>query len=244
MEGDTQLKLSKIERRIKMNIEKLLVIEPHPDDFILMCGGLAKKLRNNGKEVYVVTFTNGGAVRVDAGNQRLIRSKESKKADEILGTTHREILDFETRASWDKGSEIYDELFKRIRRIRPDTIITTHYDKVHPDHMFIATFVEPLAYQVEEKIRLDFGESVKPRLLLGENPRKQLANPNVYADITDTYQAKEEALRTQESQLEILGPRIFQDMRALAASRAIGMDMGVDYCEAFEEIPIHYKTII
>lgn len=230
--------------KIEEYIQRLLVIEPHPDDFILMCGATAKKLTNNGKEVHVLTFTNGGAVKKDEEQGRLERSEESRRADEILGTTKREILDFKTRESWDNNSKLYNELLTRIRRIQPDTIITMHNDGLHPDHMWISTFIKPLVYQAGEKIRLDLGEPIKPRLFLGENPRSRLENTNVYVDITETLENKINALKTQTSQLEILGERIFTDMESLAAYRAIGMPLEVKYCEAFEQIPVHYKNIL
>ena len=184
-------------------LDKLLVIEPHPDDYILMCGGLARKLVDNGKEVHVVTFTNSGSTFQDKEKHRLERSEESKRADRILGTTSREILGFEVRESWDNPSKLYNELMRKIREIQPDTIVTMHYDNMHPDHMWIATFIKPLIYQAGEKIRPDWGEPVKARLLLGENPRSQLTNPNVYVDITNTFEAKEYALREQKSQFDL-----------------------------------------
>lgn len=227
-----------------MKIEKLLVLEPHPDDFILMCGATARKLRNRGIEVYVITFTNGGAVKKDENEGKLERSEESKRADEILGTTEREILDFSVRGSWDNSSRLYNELLVRIRKIKPDTIITMHNDGLHPDHMWISTFVKPLVYQAGEKIRLDLGEPIKPRLFLGENPRSRLENLNIYVDITETLEDKINALKTQTSQLEILGKRIFTDIESLATYRAIGLDLKIEYCEAFEEIQVHYKNIL
>ena len=219
-----------------------MVIEPHPDDYILMCGATARKLIDKEAEVYVVTFTNSGATFADKEKHRLERSEESARADKILGTTAREILEFETRESWDKPSKIYNALLERIRKIQPDTIITMHYDRRHPDHMWISQFIEPLVYQASENIRPDWGESIKARVLIAENPRSQLTEPNSYIDVTGTYQSKEEALREQTSQLDILGPRIFQDMKVLAEYRAIGMPEKVKYCEAFKEIPIHKEN--
>ncbi len=233
-----------LEQNIGRLLTRLLVLEPHPDDFILMCGATARKLRNRGIEVYVITFTNGGAIRTDEEQVKLERNEESKKADEILGTNYREILDYPVRGSWNNSSELYNQLLTKIRQIRPDTIITMHYDRLHPDHMWISTFIKPLVYQVGEKIRPDLGEPVKPRLFLGENPRSQLKNPDTHVDVTETLEAKINALKTQTSQLAILGERIFQNVRALASYRAIGLEENIEYCEAFQEIPVHYKNVL
>jgi len=44
---------------MNLNNEKLLVIAPHPDDEVLGCFGLIKKIKKNGGKVYVEFLTMG-----------------------------------------------------------------------------------------------------------------------------------------------------------------------------------------
>ena len=232
--------------RLEQIVRRLLVIEPHPDDLILMCGATVKRLTENGVEVYVVTYTHSGGSMKEKDEHRIQRIRQTEEADRILGIDHlhREILEHDTRQSWDTPSILYLELLEKIREIHPDLVITMHNDHLHLDHMWIGEFAEPLVYQGGKGLRPDLGGPVNARLWLAENTRRQLRKPTVYVDVTQTYQSKEDALKTQKTELGTLGPRIFTDMRALATYRAIGMPLEVKYCEAFQEIPIHYKNLL
>ena len=232
----------------KMNIERLLIIEPHPDDMILIAGGLVAKISKEGGKVYVVTITDGGgASKNSEGDMEFadLRLKvESKKADEILGVTKREILGYPTRSCYKNGTEIYESIFKFIRKYQPDLVITTHKDKKHPDHSWCAERIQECVFQASENIRLDYGKPVYANMWYGEYPRSQLKKITRLIDITLTLKQKIDAMAAQKSQIPVLGERILHDIEVLAAYRAIGLPLEIKYCEAFKEIPVHYKIIL
>lgn len=225
-----------------MGAKRTLVIEPHPDDFLLMCAGSARKWIKEGNEVYVVTFTNGGSVSSDVDKAKRERSAETAEADKIIGTTSREILNYDTRVGLGPPRQLYDDLVTRIRTIRPDLIITTQDDRRHPDHMWIARFIEPIVYQAGENIKFDWGQPIKvPVIWLGENPRRYLPNPDIHIDITETLHDKIAALRTQTSQIPVIGEDIFYKVteQAIKRSEKYEPKCFAKYCEAFLEIPIY-----
>ena len=57
--------------------QTLLVIAPHPDDEILGCGGLIKKIKDAGGKVYVLFLTVGDTH--DFSNKGLSTGKERQK---------------------------------------------------------------------------------------------------------------------------------------------------------------------
>lgn len=235
--------------------QKILVIEPHPDDLILMCGGLAAKVSTNGGHVYAVTITGGGgaaAGKEQDGAMTLERKTESEEADEILGVEKREWLGYETRDAFgSKSKELYETLMGKVRHYNPDIVITTYDDKengVHPLHMWCREYVPPALYQAGENIRReDFGEPVYPSLWVGENPRKKLlplSTPKIYVNISGVWiQYKVMALDKQKSQKEILGKDISAKVKSLAAMRADEVLENIEYAEAFEEIAVYPRAV-
>ena len=216
-------------------IQKLLVIEPHPDDMILMCGGLVKGLTEIGSEVYVVTFTCGSSKYTD--ELRSAREQESSKADKILGITNRDIWKYETRRCIANHESLYEDLIEAVRKIRPDTIITMNHDKKHPDHMWIATYIEAVAFQASEPILEELGDPISTQVYLGENPRANIIDPTHIFDISRTYEYKEQAMKTQTTQIPVLGEdALFKAMNNLADRRGNHCKPAVQYGEAFQKL--------
>ena len=229
------------------NIERLLVLEPHADDGILMAAGLTIKVAESGGEVCYLTLTNGGAARKDSEKLKQERKEESQEADKILGVSKRIILPYDTRALHDNHSDAYNDLLQHIRQFRPDTIVTMHEDYNHPDHMWSAQFSRPARFQASEPIRPDWGSSVCAALLYGENPRSTLqVRPDLYLFVVIDHeiQRKITAMKTQISQFPILGKTILDDISTLAAFRAMNaypINRDIKFCEAFQ---IMYKQTV
>jgi LmbE family N-acetylglucosaminyl deacetylase len=158
-----------------LNIGRLAVIEPHADDLILAGGGLVKKVTDNGGVVDRVTLTLGGSMAKNSSKMATQRKEECAQSDKLLGIKPSNTYqwEYEVRDLHVNGKEIYDRLFELFRKIRPDTILTMHYDGKHPDHMWIGEFIEPLCFQLAEGIKLHMGNRLNVNLLLGENPRSR-----------------------------------------------------------------------
>lgn len=239
--------------------KRILIIEPHPDDMILMSGGLVARARQVGIDVYVLTLTHGGGAAATQSQDAAMaaqRTLESRIADRILGIVSseefiegiqtgelikRKILGYNTRKLCDSQSEVYNDVLREIRSYRPELVITTKRDDRHPDHKYIADNIKEILYQAGENIRAEeLGPPVKADLWLGENPRSQLMDINLeYVDITATLDFKLGALAAQQSQIPILGKDIFEQAEAIARYR--GMQAGTKYAEAFEETEIYIK---
>ena len=71
-----------------LNIDRqtLLVMAPHPDDEVLGCGGLIKRIKDNGGKVYVVFLTVGNTKDYSKSGSSTIqeRIKEIEKVAKFL----------------------------------------------------------------------------------------------------------------------------------------------------------------
>lgn len=128
------------------NIKKALLIFPHPDDEALTCGGLIKKLSQEGKEITYLCLTKGEKGQEGAiFDPKLaeIRSKELKKVAEILGITKLIHDDFGDGELPKKRKSLEKRIKEVIEEEKPDLVVT--YDKSglygHPDHIVVSEIV-------------------------------------------------------------------------------------------------------
>lgn len=130
-------------------MRRLMCITAHPDDEAGGFGGSLLKYRSQGAETFVVCLTPGqaashrGGARSDA-ELAAMRRQEFARSCEILKITQGEVLDFPD-AALDHANfyQVVCELVLRIRRIRPQVIITMGTEgaiTAHPDHSMAALF--------------------------------------------------------------------------------------------------------
>ena len=108
----------------------ILVFAAHPDDAELGCGGTIIKHTSNGFSVGVIDLTKG---ELGTRGSDKIRLEEAEAASKIMNLTLRENLSF------DDGFFVNDDLhkkviIKKIRKYRPDIILTNAPSDRHPDH--------------------------------------------------------------------------------------------------------------
>jgi LmbE family N-acetylglucosaminyl deacetylase len=127
---------------------RVLVIGAHPDDAEVFAGGTAALWRKRGDEVRFLAFTNGNAGhhRLGPGELALRRHAEARRAAEILGV-ETEVLDH------DDGCLVPDlprrqDMIRRIRRFRPDLVLTHRPWDYHPDHRYTSTLVADATFLV------------------------------------------------------------------------------------------------
>ena len=75
----------------------ILVLAAHPDDETLGCGGTIAKLSNEGNNIHLITFTDGGSARTSPGDKADRRST-LHYVSEILGISSYESFDFPDNA--------------------------------------------------------------------------------------------------------------------------------------------------
>lgn len=130
-------------------MRRLMCITAHPDDEAGGFGGTLLKYRAQGAETFVVCLTPGQAATHRGGARSeadlaAMRRQEFARSCEILQITQGEVLDF-ADAGLDRANffHVVSELVLRIRRIRPDVILTLGTEgaiTAHPDHSMAALF--------------------------------------------------------------------------------------------------------
>ncbi|HWQ21893.1 MAG TPA: PIG-L family deacetylase [Clostridia bacterium] len=121
--------------------QKYVVFQPHSDDAVWFAGGLLLKLTRAGKDVTLVTMTDGclGSIDVSMTREHLveIRRAEDQKAGEAMGVTRHLYLPFHDGELPHCG-ETTAAMVRIIRQERPDAVLAPDpwlaYE-AHQDHL-------------------------------------------------------------------------------------------------------------
>jgi len=123
---------------------KLMCVVAHPDDECYAFGGALALAADRGVETYVVCLTDGQAAtnRGDAASGEAlgkVRRKEFRASCEVLGVTRHELMDYQDgHLEFVDFSQAAERLVERMRRFKPDVVITFGGDggqNTHADHM-------------------------------------------------------------------------------------------------------------
>jgi len=212
---------------------KVLVIAPHPDDEILGCGGTIAKRAAEDHDVYVCIVTKG--YKPLFSPSLIARGRrEDMEAGELLGVRNTIFLNFPASLlDTVPAHELNDSLANLVQNIQPDEVYIPHRGDIHTDHQIVAdaamVAVRPKYDHVVKRVYAY--ETVSET---GWNIPAQHNEfiPNVYEDITESIDAKMEAMRIFKSQLEPYPKaRSLNAIGSLAGYR--GSTIGVPYAEAF-----------
>jgi LmbE family N-acetylglucosaminyl deacetylase len=133
---------------------RLLCVTAHPDDEAGGFGGALLHYHRKGVETSVICLTEGTAAthRGGAANSEdlaAMRRREFAASCRMLGVTHGEVLSYRDGAlERENLVEVTGELVQRIRRFRPQVVLTFGLEgalTAHPDHSMAAVFAT-LAY--------------------------------------------------------------------------------------------------
>jgi len=201
----------------KMNV---LCLIAHPDDAELMAGGTIAMWAKQGHKVHTLVFTNGrwrspdGVVIRDAKRTLLYE----KKAAEILGYTV-ENLDYPA-LELKFEDKLVQEALMRVDKLNIDTIICPWERDTHHDHEIVSR----IAIAVSKRV---------PRILMGQISYylRDFFTPNIFVDITSTWDKKIEALKSFESEWERKGEDWYEFLDNL--TRYYGKICGVERAEGF-----------
>ena len=152
--------------------QKLLVVSPHPDDEVLGCGGLIKRVKDAGGKVYVLFLTVGetkeypqhGVIKTDE------RVAETEKVAKYLKYDDYEIaypggeyhLRLDQLPQKDLISRIENSGRISLDKIKPTIVATTHHGDYNQDHracaqaVFAATRPTPRAHKESPNIILGY----------------------------------------------------------------------------------------
>lgn len=214
-----------------LDIERALVICAHPDDEVLGLGGTIKKMTNAGIQVDVLMFANGNeGYTTMEDKERIveIRRKEREAVRQILGIHHFETYDYEDYAI--PANEVtYKICMKAIRTYKPDAVFT-HYWKEYNTHKSVASIASDAFWQAGWICSLDLGDPWKAQALYHFEVIELLPHVSHIVDITDTFEAKMEAMRAYASQCTVVSGAL-QQIEGKALMR--GAQAGLKYGEAF-----------
>ncbi len=193
----------------------ILSVAAHPDDLDFGCAGTTATLTADGHRVVYCLVTDGQVGGFDNTISRdemaAIRQKEQTAAAAVVGVDELHFLGFPDGAV-EVTIELRKAISRVIRQVKPDRVITQRphrdFDRIyssHPDHIatgeatLCAVYPDARNEFAHESLLADEGlqpHSVPEVWIMGG------PDPDVFIDITDTYDAKIEALLCHESQMQ------------------------------------------
>jgi N-acetylglucosamine malate deacetylase 1 len=180
---------------------------PHPDDLEIGCGGTIALLSQQGYRVGMVHMTNGEPTPRGTPEQRMA---EARKAADILGAAHMEMLPLCNRELMDDPPARY-ALATVLRRYRPRVLIglTGRTPAASPDH-YQGQLITEAARFYSQLTKWDerFGGTAPHRVdHLAYRPIPIAAEPHGFpatfvVDITSTIEKKLAAIECYASQFD------------------------------------------
>jgi LmbE family N-acetylglucosaminyl deacetylase len=224
--------------------QTLLIVAPHPDDEVLGCGALIRKVKAAGGKIYVLFLTVGltkeysrRGFSTEAERLREIEkvAKFLKYDDYVVAFTGDKYhLRLDKVAQLELIEAICEKTKVSVTKTRPSIIATSLINDYNQDHravaqaVFAATRPAPKDDKPFQPIVLSF-ESVMTATW-HENP---ILNPNIFIAMNkDDLYAKLKALSLYVSQLRYgHHPRSLDSLKVLAKYR--GIQCGQEFAEAF-----------
>lgn len=108
----------------------ILIFGAHPDDVELACSGTIIKHIKQGLKIGVIDLTKG---ELGTRGNSETRTKETIEATKVLGISIRENMNFKDGFFVNDESHRLD-IIKKIRKYRPNIVITNAPSDRHPDH--------------------------------------------------------------------------------------------------------------
>lgn len=224
----------------------VVVLSAHPDDAELACSGTVAKLTREGRSVVFVECTRG---ELGTRGTPELREQEAAAAARILGVSARDCLDMADGAI-DHNQENILKIVTAIRHWKPTLLLIPPPWERHPDHEAVHRLARAAAFsaglhKVETTRNGQRQEPHRPRRMLCFQQHYDFPKaPDVYVDITDTFDVRQESIRAFASQFHlpekydsnepvtyISRPDFLLELDARA--RTHGAKIGVTYAEAF-----------
>lgn len=174
----------------------LLAIAAHPDDVELTCGGTLIKMVRQGYKVGILDLTGG---EMGTRGSVDLRRKEAAAAAKVLGVAHRENLGLPD-AHLELRMEYKLAVARRIRALRPKTVILPYWDGRHPDHYNASNLGYEGCFLAGLK-NLDLtGDAFRPFKLLYSTTYDRGVRPTFVVDISREFKQRHKAIMAYGSQ--------------------------------------------
>jgi LmbE family N-acetylglucosaminyl deacetylase len=206
---------------------RILAVGAHPDDIELGCGATLALFKRRGHEVYLLVLTKG-----EASGDPHLREEECEQSARTIGADKVFFGSLKDTTITD-GVETIMEIERFIIQLKPDIIFAHSYKDGHQDHRNVGMAALSAARNSK-------------KVLLYESPaalREFL--PQLFVDVTSTFEIKLEALKafgTQVSKVYFKGQDVnhvahripYVSNAAEGLARFRGFQAGVGLAEAFE----------
>jgi LmbE family N-acetylglucosaminyl deacetylase len=205
---------------------RLMCFTAHPDDECGAFGGALMRAHQRGFEISVICMTEGRAassrgIARNADELAALRRQEFAAALRVLDVAHGEVLTYpDGDLARQDFTRVTTELVERIRRFRPQVVLTFGADgnvNLHPDHTMICFFATAAfhwagrASFASEQIaagllpwrpqKLYYG--VAP-FLVNDEPTIALVPASLVLDVDDLKAKKFEAFQQHTTQADLL----------------------------------------
>lgn len=211
--------------------KNVLVFAAHPDDELLGLGATIRKLANQGvccRAVIIVEgITSRANKRDDADFSELDElKKDARAAAEKIGYSSIDFCGFpDNRLDSVDLLDVIKVVSQYVDKYKPDTIFTHHHGDLNIDHRVVCEAVLTACRPVN-------GNCVK-NILAFETPSstewnytyEKVFTPNVYVDVSDTFQSKIDGMNCYRSEsAKWPHPRSPEALKALAEYRGSNVD--------------------
>jgi len=216
----------------------LLAIAAHPDDVELTCGGTLIKSAALGHRTGIIDLTEG---EMGTRGTKETRRREAAAAARILGVKHRENLGLPD-AHLEVRMDYKLALARRIRALRPRTVILPYWQGRHPDHYNASQIGYEACFLAGLKQLEIEGEAFRPFKILYATSYDYTVRPTFVVDISREFKRRFRAIMAYNSQFRPKGEerhskvhlplnRLVQHVNMTA--RFYGEMVGVEYAEPF-----------
>jgi len=224
---------------------RVLAVYAHPDDPEISCGGTLARWAQAGAEVHALICTRGEKGSPDPAQDPAelarLRAGEMAEAAKVLGLAGHESLDADD-GELENTTELRGSIVGVIRRIRPEVVVCPDPTAVffgdsyfnHHDHR--ATGWATLDAVAPAAGNPHYFPDAGPVHHVGAVFLSATIDPDVWIDISETLEAKIDALFCHRSQLVETGEwfRTFLRERAEDGGRVAG----VRYAEGFRRLTL------
>jgi LmbE family N-acetylglucosaminyl deacetylase len=206
------------------DFKKIIILAPHADDGEFGCGATINKLCKEGKEVWYVAFSPC-KISIPKEFPEDILYQELDNAAAALGIDKERIVkfDFDVRHFPAQRQAILEEMIQLKKQIQPDLVIMPNSNDIHQDHHTI----------YEEGLRAFKGCSMLGYELIWNN-LQMVTNFHV--------SVSEENVLAKWNAIDAYKSQTFRNYKSLDFARGLaqirGVQIGVDFAEAFETIRI------
>ena len=218
-------------------MKSILIIAPHPDDEVLGCGGAIRRFVDEGLAVTVTIVTKGTPLFPEAQVKRV--RAEASEAAKRLGTGEPVFMDLPVTTLHLIPEHEINSAFSELinKQVKPDTVLLPFPGDRHEDHrqVFDAAMVAMRPDGRNHPVRKVACYETVSETHWAAPGIEQGFQPDWFIDISNTLDAKLDAMRCYVSQLEANIPaRSLTAIESLARFR--GSVVGFAAAEAFVTI--------